>query len=102
MATPRPQALESARPVVVEQRQHPVRAGQRAAFDFRIAGLGGMGEREEAIHAHAVTAQCLYLGEEKQPDGMRLGQPEPGADGYRGLGVMFGLAELVAEHRARR
>ena len=31
---------------------------------------------------------------------MRLGQPEPGADGYRGLGVVFGLAELVAEHRA--
>ena len=93
------EALQSARPVVVEQRQHPVRAGQRAAFDFWIAGFGGMGEREKAIHARAVTAQCLYLGEEEQPDGARLGQPEPGTGGQRGLGVMFGLAELEAEHR---
>ena len=93
------EALQSACPIVVEQCQHPVRTGQRAAFDFRIAGFGGMGEREEAIHARAVTAQCLHLGEEEQPDGMGLGQPEPGAGGHRGLGVMFGLAELVAEHR---
>ena len=60
-----------------------------------------MGKREKAIHAHAVTAQRLDLGEEEQPDGMRLGQPEPGADGHRRLGVMFGLAEFVAEHRNR-
>jgi hypothetical protein len=31
-----------------------------------------MGEREKSIHAHAVTAQCLYFAEEKQPDGMHL------------------------------
>ena len=46
-----------------------------------------------------IAAQRLYLGEEEQPDGMGLGQPEPGADSHGGLGVVFGLAELVAEHR---
>jgi hypothetical protein len=62
-------------------------------------GSAAWGEREKAIHACVVAAQCLYLGEEEQPDGTGLAQPEPGAGGQCGLGVMFGFVELVAEHR---
>jgi hypothetical protein len=58
-----------------------------------------MGECEKAIHARVIAAQRVYLSEEEQPDGMGLGQPEPGAGGHCGLGVTFGFAELVAEHR---
>ena len=58
-----------------------------------------MGKREKAVHARVVAAQRLYLGEEEQPDGIGLGQPEPGGGGQCGLGVMFCLAELVPEYR---
>jgi len=57
--------------VPVQQRQHGPSAGERAAFDLRVAGSGRAGLDDVAFHL-GVPPQRVYLGTEDEHYGTGL------------------------------
>src|ERR1700722_11048188 len=80
--------------VPVQQRQHAPSAGERAAFDLRVAGSGRAGLDDVAFHLGGVPPQRVYLGTEDEQYGTGLVQAETGTGCERGPGVTFGRVEV--------